>query len=309
MLAPMRARWAFTLGTCAICAGLALSMGEASAQERPADIAVARELFREGLALSREQKWDEARAKLEKSLRLKQTPLTYYTLAVAEKNSGRHVAALEHFKIFLAQPQNAKTESFIPGAEKAVMELEQLVAEVIVTVTPPEVPELLVELDGYPVPTVALGRPRPVDSGAHEVTAKGRGFHPTRRSFTIEPRQSRAIELHLMPAPDEERPDDDTLFLAGLGLLAGGGAVAMGGLVVGIIGAEEASDAPTRDGPEADAALEKALAGDVLMGIGGATAVAGVVMLLVDLVDDGPSPRKAIRPWVHGDQLGLEFRF
>lgn len=303
------------VGAMALCAGLSLGMSRpAMAQESPADTATARELFREGLALSREEKWEEARRKLEQSLSLKQTPLTYYTLAVAEKKSGHPVAALEHFKTFLAQPQNEKTKSFVPGAEQAVAELERMVARVTITVSPPNIPELEVTVDGQPVPEVALGRPRLVDPGSHEVRARAPGYLPTEDSFTVEARQRASVSLTLTPAGDDAVPsvedDDPTMFYAGVGLLAGGGAVGLTGLAVGIVGAEEASKAPTRDGPEADAALEKALAGDILMGVGGAAAIAGLVLVLVDVTSEDEDPvAMRVRPWFTGDQVGLQFRF
>ncbi len=299
----------------ALCAGLCLGLSRpALAQERPADIATARELFREGLALSRQEKWEEARVKLEQSLSLKQTPLTYYTLAVAEKKSGHPVAALEHFKVFLAQPQNEKTEGFVPGAEQAVAELERMVARVTITVAPANIPELEVTVDGQPVPEVAFGRPRLVDPGRHEVEARAPGYLSARDSFSVEAQRGASVSLTLTPSGDEPDPsvdeDDPTSFYAGVGLLAGGGAIGLTGLVVGIIGAEEASDAPTSDGPEADAALEKALAGDILMGVGGAAAIAGLVLVLLDVTstDDDPSAG-GLRPWFAGEQFGLQLRF
>lgn len=315
MLAPMRV-WSAMLGVLALGAGLGLGTAlPAHAQENPADIATARELFREGLVLSREERWEEARVKLEQSLSLKQTPLTYYTLAVAEKKSGHPVAALEHFKTFLAQPQNAKTEGFVPGAEKAVAELERLVARVTIEVSPASIPELDVKIDGKLVPEVALGRPRLVDPGEHEVMARAPGYLPTGDTFSVEAQQSASVSLTLTPSADDGPgmvvgDDDPTLFYAGVGLLAGGGAIGVIGLIVGIVGAEEASDAPTRDGPEADAALEKTLAGDILMGVGGAAAIAGLVLVIMDVTTEDEEPTTAgWRPWVAGDQLGVELRF
>jgi len=306
--------WSLVVGILALWVGVGLATSQpALAQESPADIATARELFREGLKLSREDRWEEARLKLEQSLSLKQTPLTYYTLAVAEKKSGHPVAALEHFKVFLAQPRNRKTEGFVPGAKKAVAELEGLVARVTIEVAPSSVPELEVKIDGEPIPEVALGRPRLVDPGEHEVVARAPGYVSARETFGVEAKKRASVTLTLTPSPDVSRGEeghDGILLHAGVGLLAGGGAIGITGLVVGIIGAGEAADAPTRDGPEADAALEKALAGDILMGVGGAAAIAGFVLVIMDLTaDDDASPAAGWRPWVSGEQLGLQLRF
>jgi len=66
-----------------------------------------------------------------------------------------------------------------------------------------------------------------------------------------------------------------------IGLLAAGGAVLIGGVVVGLVGVAHASDASTRSGPAADRARAEALAGDVLAGIGLAACAAGGIVLLV----------------------------
>lgn len=300
---------------------LALSLcvcGPAFAQpEDPADVATARELFREGLELSKQEKWEEAREKLGQSLALKKAALTYYTLAVADKRSNHLVAALEHFRGFLAQPVTEKTEAFVEPAREAVAELEKRVGGITVQIKPQGLGGLVVRLDGEDIPHSAIGRRRLVDPGEHVVTARADGWLPHTQKVTVGEGENRAITLSLRRAADGDGAEvDEAEFpLLPVILMAGGGAVGIAGLVVGIIGAGEASDAPTQDGPEADAAIVKTVVGDVMMGVGGAVAAVGLVLLIVHLTDepDEASPSDAeqalVRPWAEGGVGGIEIRF
>lgn len=298
-----------------VAIALALLFAPAAwAQEDPADIATARELFREGLELSKEEKWPEARVKLGQSLALKQAALTFYTLAVADKNTGHLVAALEHFRGFLAQPVTDKTESFVEPARRAVAELEKRVAGAIITVSPRGSPNLAVRLDGEDLPLAALGRRRLLDPGEHVVTAKADGFVPKTQRLVVAEGETREVVLALERGPLDEAPAPEAEVPWIPVILLGSGAVVAGaGLALGIVGVNEAKDAPTQDGEEADAAVKKTIAGDVLMGVGGAAAGVGLVLLILHFVAEDDEPPSAapvaIHPWAAGNALGVELRF
>src|SRR5262245_46822534 len=86
-----------------------LALVSPAAAQSPADVALARQLFNEGLELSKANKWEDAREKLARSLALKRAPITLYTLGVAEMKSGHLVAALEHLHAFVALPREPGT--------------------------------------------------------------------------------------------------------------------------------------------------------------------------------------------------------
>jgi hypothetical protein len=93
-------------------------------------------------------------------------------------------------------------------------------------------------------------------------------------------------------------------------LMVGGGVVFGVGLAVGLIGVAEAGDAPSPDGEEADAAKTKALAGDVVAGVGIATAAAGLIWLLVDDGDaEATTSAWTPEPWAQGPVGGLRWTF
>jgi hypothetical protein len=62
--------------------------------DSPAAIAAARDLFVKGTKASEENRWAEARERFEESLLLHRAPITLYSLGVAERQTGRWVAAL-----------------------------------------------------------------------------------------------------------------------------------------------------------------------------------------------------------------------
>jgi hypothetical protein len=311
----MRRRWLKWLGTILLVVSSFVVRGSAQAQEDPADVATARELFREGLALSKEGKWEEARMKLGQSLALKKAALTYYTLAVADKNSGHRVASLEHFRAFLAQPVTDKTEAFLEPAREAVAELEKQVSRVVIEVAPAGLTGLIVSIDGDPLPLSALGTPRLVEPGEHVIAASAADHHPKTFEVIAKPGKQHDLRLTLQPKPagDDQRKEPEEPATPTLPfLLLGGGAVVAGvGLTLGILGASEADDAPTRDGEEADAALLKTIVGDVMMGVGGAVGVTGIVLVILHYtLDDEEAPAAtSVRPWASGDVLGVQVRF
>lgn len=314
MLRVMRGRSTASFFVVIVTALCLFAGTSAWAQEDPADIATARELFREGLELSKEEKWEEARVKLGQSLALKQAALTFYTLAVADKNTSHLVAALEHFRGFLAQPVTDKTEGFVEPARQAVAELEKRVAGATITVKPQGSPNLSVRLDGEDLPLSALGRRRLLDPGEHVVTAKADGFAPRTQRLVVAEGENREVVLALQRGPQDGVPEPgaEPEFPLVPVILIGSGAVVAGvGLALGIVGVGEAKDAPTQDGKEADAALKKTIAGDVLMGVGGATAGVGLVLLILHFVseEDTAADPVAIRPWAAGDTIGVELRF
>jgi hypothetical protein len=291
-----------------------------------ADVENARQLFREALALSKEKRWDEAIPIYERSLALKEEPITLYSLGVAYKNTGRSAEALESLRQFLAKASNPKTERFQESAKAAVAELEPIVAHVTINVEPTDVAGLEVHIDDRQVPLAGLGLPRLIDPGPRTVTARAPGFHEASAAVELESGASGEVSLTLEPLPDTDdpaptplpvpqgpdRPVEEEGFPIIPVVIAGAGVAVLGaGVAVGMIGYSDAKDAPTRDGEEADAARTKMLAGDIVVGVGGAIAAGGVAWLLYELLTgpDEPGDVQAIAPWSDGTSAGVRIVF
>lgn len=285
-----------------VALALAVALGLWSARDaradNPADVALARELFKDGSSLAQKGRWEEARDRYERSLQLKRSAVTLYGLGIAQKNTGQLVFALETLRAFLAEPKSAATRLYEKPAREAVGELEKQVGRLTLQVRPPGLPGLVVTVDGQEVPPVALGQPRVVDPGRHDVVATAPGRREAHDVATVDKGGSATVSLVLEtearapappprepPPPPRPAPMPDRPKSSGPGILPavliGGGALAFaGGATVGIIGIVQANDAPSSDSPDADAARTKMAIGDIVGGVGVVAMGIGVVMLL-----------------------------
>jgi hypothetical protein len=330
----------------ALCVAVGASSAPAGAQDAAAgqsaaDVAAARELFREGSALATEGKWLEARERYERSLKLKRASITLYSLGVAQKNTGQLVEALESFRAFLSEPGALATKPYEAPSRAAIAELEKRVAHLRIAVEPAALEELGVMVDGQPVPVLLLDRPRLVNPGTHEVTARARGHREARASAELAEGASATVTLVLEPSPEappapapvpgsqapptSTRAPDTTAPPAGtpnrvlpLVLIGGGAALLTGGIVIGLVGVGEAADAPTRDGEEADGARAKSAVGDVMAAVGIATAAVGVIVLVTQGSTQnksaarrpgGSGARPQVAPWLGLGTGGARLRF
>lgn len=292
-----------------------------------ADVAAARELFIEGSELSKEGQWEHARDRFERSLALKRSAITLYSLGVAQMNIGQHVEALESFRAFLAYPESETAEPYVGPAETAIERLERRVAKLDIRIEPRGIAGLTVMVDRVAIPPAALGVPRLVNAGKHIIRAEAPGYGSATTAVTVAEAQTAPVVLRLtqsgqagglsdpmLPAPRGPHPRDGgeqapSDFPVGpVTLMIGGGVVFGVGLAVGLVGVAEAGDAPSADSPEADSAKTKAIAGDVVAGVGVAAAAAGLIWLLVD--DGEPEASAWVpRPLSQGGAAGLRWSF
>ena len=293
------------------------------AAQSPADVALARQLFNEGLELSKAGNWEGAREKLSRSLALKRAPITLYTLGVAEMKGGHLVAALEHLHAFVALPREPGTERFEEPAKKAIADMEARVGRVTIAVTPADATDLEVTVDDVVVPRAALDHARIVDPGDHVIAAKAPGYRPANKSVSVAPSAKVDVALTLEPLPAETAPkqvapepapaaepppkllpkdeSEGPSFLGPALMMGLGAAIAGAGIAVGLVAVQRAEDAPASEGPEADEARAMALGGDIGAGVGGLVAGAGFIWLLVLLGQSPESESTALSP--HGVKL------
>ena len=304
-----------------------LALASPVAAQSPADVALARQLFNEGLELSKAGKWEGAREKLARSLALKRAPITLYTLGVAEMKGGHLVAALEHLHAFVALPREPGTERFEEPAKKAIADMEARVGRVTIVVTPADAADLEVTVDDVTVPRAALDHARIVDPGDHLIAAKAPGYRPAQKRVSVAPSAKLDVALTLQPLPPEAAPEKETpapvrdpeprtvilprdesespSFLGPALMMGLGGAIAGAGIAVGLVAVQRSEDAPASEGPEADEARAMALGGDIGAGVGGLVAGAGFIWLLVLLgqTPESESTTLSISP------VGLKLRF
>jgi hypothetical protein len=298
---------------------LALGIGASGTArgQGAADVAIARDLFRQGVELAQKGRWDEARERYRRSLALKRAPLTLYSLGVAQQQTGRFVDAVESFRAFLAErePESAATTPYEQPARDAALALEKRVARLDVEVLPAAVKAVRLEIDGHIVPEAALGLPRPVDPGERVIVVSAEGFRATRTTAKLAEGESAKITVRLEPLPGPRLlPSDPVLSTSSrvlpIALLASGGTLFATGLGVGLAGVAEAASAPTRDGPEANRARTLTLAGDIAGGVGLAVLGVGTILMIVTSANPpaASEPQRAwVRPVVGAGGVGLQF--
>lgn len=292
-----------------------------------ADVENARALFVKGARLANEGRWKEARSLYARSLQLKSAPITRYSLGVAQKETGLYADALGSFRAFLAEPEVPATAGYTEPARAAIALLEGQIGRVLITVEPRAPTGLALALDGDPIPPTS-DMPREIDPGAHDLVARAPGFRTGNAHFTVAasagvavaltlvpvmgPTESRALvrPLDISPTPVPPTPPVRTHSSRTLPviLLSVGGAMLVAGTTVGILGVNQASDAPTRDGAAASAAQTKGIVGDILGGAGIATAGIGLILLLTG-APTSPAPRGGTGLTVSASGAGFTAHF
>jgi hypothetical protein len=273
--------------------------------QSPADVSVARDLFKEGAKFAQDGEWNEARQRYEKSLALKRSPRTLYSLGIAYRNLRRFVESLESYRAFLVEMQKDDDKPYEQAARDAIAELEKEVAklDIKVLVDDDDV-KMTLTIDGIIVPEAAYGYPRLVDPGKHTVLVRAKGYADATQVVTVNEGDKQTVSLRLAPSAKTDLfhpigPDKPDVAVLPTVLIAAGSATFAVGLTVGLVGVQRAKDAPTRDGDDADSARRSALAGDIIGGIGIVSAGAGLTLLLVDKF--GKPRHRATKPstgWV-----------
>lgn len=264
-----------------------------------ADVDAARALFVEGATRGQLGRWEEARQLFARSLELKPSPMTRYSLGVAQKETGHFVDALRSFRAFLAAHQTPATASYTGPARTAVTELERHVGRVTIAVEPHPPAGLTLTIDGQPVPQTTA-EPREIDPGTHEVVARAPGHDESVARFAVAAGRSAAVAIPLRPSAP--KPPSRTIPFV---LLGTGGVLVTSGMAVGLFGVGQASGASTRDGSDASAARTKGVVGDVLGGVGLAAAGVGLVLLLTQ-GGSLPTTVGAMTPWMSGSCAGIQ---
>lgn len=269
-------------GAVLVAVVLGLAHPRPARAQSAADVETARAIFVEGAKLANQGRWEQARELYARSLQLRPAPITHYSLGVAEKETGHLAGALISFRAFLAEPPTPATAPYVAPARAAIAALALRIGRVKITIDPYPIDGLALTLDGQPAPLAPEGA-REVDPGVHEVAVHAPGFRTTSARFSVAEGGAAAVAVTMTRAP-EARSQWLPIILMGAG-----GAVFATGVIVGLAGVKQASSATTNNGPDAHAARAKGLAGDVMGGLGLATAGVGLVLFLTQGKTSAPA--------------------
>ncbi len=185
--------------------GAVLCADRAAAQEpapTAAEVTLAREQFREGVAAARTGRWWEALEAFTRSFELAPRPATLLNLAGAQVETGHLVEGAESYRRFLREADGRAAQR-IPMAEAALAAVEPRIARVRV-----EIDGLLsrdtVLLDDLPLSEAVLGAELPVNPGAHAIRVEREGAEIGRTEFDVVEGERRLDPIALALPPGEE---------------------------------------------------------------------------------------------------------
>ena len=187
---------AVLLATLAL-APLTASPGPAHAQTA-SEQTLARQLFRQGVAAAREERWVDAVDAFQRSFELAQRPLTLLNLAGALVHAGRLVEGAEAYRMFLADAGSGPAQRLRADAETALREVEARIPSVRLRVDGFGDGDV-VTLDEYELSRAAVDQWLPVDPGAHTATVTRAGAEPRVVPFEVEEATRQEIVIDLGP--------------------------------------------------------------------------------------------------------------
>ena len=297
--------------------GLLIAAAPASAQTPEEE---ARVQYEQGVALFDDGKLEEAADAFDRAYQLTPSYKFLWNIGQVETELGHFAAALSAYERYLAQGEGKIPVSRAAKARKEIKRLSGLVGKLRID---SEVGGALIFVDGSKQGATPLTEAIVVDAGEHEVVAKAGGDMIHRQMVAVADGEEAVVQIkagasHIEPADGEdgdELTDDGgpervwtwvALGVGGAALIAGG---AIGGAVMG-----KASDlekqCPDNQCPESrwdelDSAEAMAMTSNVLIGVGAAAVVAGVVLFFVEPGGDEEEAAVSLSPTVGPQGAGL----
>lgn len=167
----------------------------------PAQIAVARRLFRQATILEILKKWDDAIVKLKQVIAIKETPGVRYHLAYCEEHAGHWVKALNDYNRageLLREGAKAPDVEHLLGPARDA--LKKRMPKLTVDV-PAGVLGATLSLDGKPLPPELAGQQTPLNPGPHTVRVTAPGHQAFSLAVTLQEGDARVVKAKLLPLP------------------------------------------------------------------------------------------------------------
>jgi hypothetical protein len=162
----------------ALCAALSLAAAARAETPDPVLVAEAEALYEQANEDMEAQRYDAARLKLERVVRLVPDALgAKLTLAECHESLGRTASAWAQYAAALELARKQGQPDRVKLAADKVAALKPRLATLTIDVPPytESLQELSIRRDGAPVGRAEWGKPLPVDAGRHEITAAAAG--------------------------------------------------------------------------------------------------------------------------------------
>lgn len=309
---------------------LGVAAGPVRAEPTAAEIAAARELFDEGIALETKGQWAQALDRFRKVAGVKNTPQVRFHVALCLENTGKLVDALVEFQRAQVEAEKDANAAMVAShAAKHVAELKERIPRVIVAV-PAGVSGAALDIDGVPVTSSLIGTAIPLDPGKHRITVTA----PKHAAFEqevqlVERTKPITVEAVLPPADDPapvvtvapSAPEQPTS--AGFGpwpwILGGTGVAAVAGGAVfyllrqrtiddlSAVCAPDRTQCPEDQRDLADRGRTYTTLGNVLVGVGAVAVVSSAVLFVITPSDGAKTARTSVRLATGPGLFGIGF--
>jgi hypothetical protein len=163
----------------------------AQAQPSPENKVLAESLFRDGKQLMAEKKFEQACRMLAESQRLDPGGGTLLNLAACHEGQGKTASAWSDYQEALSTAKRDGREDRIRAATARIHALEPTLSTLSIVATAGD--GLEVRVDGSVLPSVALGRPTPIDPGKHHVSASAPAHKPFDADVDVGPNGDKKV--------------------------------------------------------------------------------------------------------------------
>jgi hypothetical protein len=176
------------------------------------ELAKARELFQEGIALAAGNNCSGAIAKYKEVARLvRMTPQVAFNIAECEERLGKLVSAIGNFRLAQSQLEDpkarAKAKDVAAQVDARIASLEDRIPKLTVK-RGKGAETATLTLDGTELGSTQIGSEMTVDPGPHELVARIGDKEASKKTFTIAEKETQEVEIEVELKP--EKPDETT---------------------------------------------------------------------------------------------------
>jgi tetratricopeptide (TPR) repeat protein len=228
--------------------------------------------------------YEEARSLFERAHAIEPSARTLRGMGMVEFELRHYVHAAELLDAALKSDQRPLTADQREAVERLLARTKLFIGEYKLNVEP-EPGRLTIEVDGKPV-SLAPDRRVVLEAGEHTLRISAPDAEPSVLKLDVKGGAAQTLQVTLLLKPEHaEKPRDPVKEQSprrsplGPALLGSGGGIALVGGALGVTALLKA-DSAIEHTSQADQAHRMAIAADVLISVGVATAVVGLVLLL-----------------------------
>jgi hypothetical protein len=163
----------------------------------------ARNLYFEGVELQNNGKYADALDRFTRAQRIFSAPTHVLHMAECQRALGKLVESAESYRaIIRADLGRNAPPAFVQAQQQAAAELpavEAVIPTLRVDVTPQNVQNPYLTINGQAVNSALIGVARPINPGTHAVAVNAAGYQKAEQTVTIAEKEKKAITLELKP--------------------------------------------------------------------------------------------------------------